>query len=247
MKNDFPGKVAVIIPALNEEASILKVLDAIPKGLVDLVIVADNGSEDATANLAAKWGAEVVRENEKGYGAACLKGLEALPEDVDTIVFLDADYSDDPRDMKLLLGKIEEGYDLVIGSRLLGRAEAGALLPQARFGNRLACFLMRCFYGFSYTDLGPFRAIRRGALHRIGMRDRAFGWTVEMQIRALQESLNVCEVSVAYKKRIGLSKITGTLSGTFKAGTTILWIIFKNMLKFPLSQSNSMGEDPEKI
>lgn len=221
-------KIAVVIPALNEEKSLPLVLAALPR--VDDVIVVDNGSTDGTAAVAAAGGARVVREPRRGYGSACLAGISAL-RDPDVVVFVDADFSDHPDELPNLVAPIAEGRaDMVIGSRALGNREKGALLPQARFGNMLACFLMRVIYGHRYTDLGPFRAIRFESLKKIGMRDRNFGWTVEMQIRALRHGLRVAEVPVSYRKRVGVSKITGTLSGTIRAGYKILYTIFRHAL-----------------
>ncbi len=221
-------QVCAIIPALNEEASIGLVLRDLPRPLVSRVIVVDNGSTDATAAVAAAAGATVVRETRRGYGAACLAGIAALPAECDVVLFLDADHSDHAEEAALLLAPIERGAaDLVIGSRMRGRAEPGALLPQARFGNALACFLMRLLYGFRYSDLGPFRAITRVALARIGMIDTNFGWTVEMQLKALHHRLRIAEVPVSYRRRTGVSKITGTVSGTLRAGWKILWTIFR--------------------
>jgi len=221
-------RVAVVIPALNEERSLPLVLAALPK--VDDVIVVDNGSSDGTARVAAAGGARVVSEPRRGYGSACLAGIAAL-RDPDVVVFVDADFSDHPDELPALVAPIEEGNaDLVIGSRALGNSEDGALLPQARFGNKLACLLVRIIYGHRYTDLGPFRAIRFDALKRIGMRDRNFGWTVEMQIRALRQGLRVTEVPVSYRKRVGVSKISGTMWGTIRAGYKILLTIFRHAL-----------------
>jgi glycosyltransferase involved in cell wall biosynthesis len=221
-------QVCAVIPALNEEASIGLVLRDLPRTLVDAVIVVDNGSSDATAERAAAAGACVVREPRRGYGQACLAGIAALPLDCDVVLFLDADHSDHAEEAVLLLEPIARGEaDLVIGSRRLGKAERGALLPQARFGNALACFLMRLLFGHRYTDLGPFRAITREALRRIGMVDTNFGWTVEMQIKALRHGLRVVDVPVSYRCRTGVSKITGTLGGTLRAGWKILWTIFR--------------------
>jgi len=166
-----------------------------------------------------------VREERRGYGSACLAGVAALAADPpDAIVFLDGDYSDHPEEMRGLLAALEHA-DLVIGSRALGVRERGALLPQARFGNLLACFLIRVLMGHRYTDLGPFRAIRWNAYQRIGMQDTNFGWTCEMQVKAVREGLRIAEVPVSYRRRVGVSKITGTLAGTLRAGYKILWTI----------------------
>ena len=223
-----PPRIAVVIPALNEEKSLPLVLAALPK--VDDIIVVDNGSTDRTAELAVAGGARVVSEPRRGYGSACLAGIAALREP-DIVVFVDADFSDHPEELPMLVAPIaDDRADMVIGSRTLGNREKGALLPQARFGNMLACFLMRVIYGHRYTDLGPFRAIRFNSLRKIGMRDRNFGWTVEMQIRALRHGLRVTEIPVSYRKRVGVSKITGTLSGTLRAGYKILCTIFRHAL-----------------
>lgn len=220
------SKVGVVIPALNEANAIAKVIDAIP-AWVDQIVVADNGSEDETPEIARRHGATVVHQPEGAYGAACLAGIAGL-EPCDIVVFVDGDYSDFPEQMDRLADPIARGdADLVIGSRPLGRCERGALTPQQRFGNWLACFLIKQFWGVQYTDLGPFRAIRADALRQIGMRDQAFGWTVEMQLRAIQEGLRIREVPVDYRARIGHSKISGTLRGTVLAGHAILGTIFK--------------------
>lgn len=220
--------IALIIPALDEEHAIGPLLDEVDRSLVRDVIVGDNGSRDATAEVARRRGAEVVAVAERGYGAACAGALTRLRGDVDVVVFMDADGSDDPAEIPSLVNPIRSGdADLVIGSRPLGRIEPGALTPQQRFGNWLATRLIRLLYGHRYTDLGPFRAIRRDLLDRIGMQDRRYGWTVEMQVRALQLHARVAEVPVRYRKRIGKSKISGTVSGVLKAGWWILWTIFK--------------------
>jgi len=223
-------RVAVLIPARNEEASLPLVLGAIPAGRVEEVVVVNNASTDRTAEAARSQGATVLLEPRPGYGAACLRGIDHLrtaPPDV--VVFLDADFSDHPEEMPLLLRAIErDGADLVIGSRTLGRREPGALLPQARLGNWVATRLMRLLYGGRFSDLGPFRAIRFGALLDLAMEDRGFGWTVEMQVKALKHGLRTAEVPVSYRRRVGVSKITGTVSGTFRAGAAILWTIVRN-------------------
>lgn len=220
-------RIAVVIPAFNEEESIGSVLRDIPDDLVEEVIVVDNASTDTTAERAAEAGATVLSEPRKGYGSACLRGLAyALPKEYDIIVFLDADYSDHPEEMPQLLKPIiNDGYDLVIGSRALGEREEGAMPPQALFGNWLATGLIRLIWGYRFTDLGPFRAITTDALRKISMEDTNYGWTVEMQIKAARQGLRAMEVPVSYRKRIGHSKISGTLSGTIKAGWKILYTI----------------------
>lgn len=230
--NTRPSRIVVIIPALNEEKALPKVIRGIPPALQARIFVVDNGSTDRTALVAAQEGAEVVAENRKGYGLACLAGMRAARRSEPEIaVFLDADYSDYPEEMTALVAPIQSGTaDLVIGSRTRGARQPGALLPQARFGNWLASGLIRLFWGYRYTDLGPFRAIRWRALEMLNMQDKTFGWTVEMQIKALQCGLKVVEVPVSYRKRIGVSKVTGTISGTIKAGYKILWTIFKSRI-----------------
>ncbi len=221
--------IAVVIPVLNEEDSIGHVIDAIPDW-VDDIVVADNGSADGTAAVAASRGARVVYEVQRGYGAACLAGIAAL-DAPDIVVFLDGDFSDHPEEMPQLLDPIvDDRAELVIGSRALGEREAGALTPQATFGNALATRLMRFFWGVQHTDLGPFRAIRRDVLARIGMRDRDYGWTVEMQIKAALHGLRAVEVPVRYRRRIGVSKVSGTVRGVIGAGYKILGWIFACVL-----------------
>jgi glycosyltransferase involved in cell wall biosynthesis len=221
-------KISVIIPALNEEESIGQVLNDIPGEIVEEVIVVDNGSNDNTVTVANSLGASVVPEPLKGYGAACLRGISMLKQGTDIVVFLDADYSDYPQDLHTVVKPIINGNaEMVIGSRMSGAREKGALLPQAIFGNKLATFLIRLFWGFKYTDLGPFRAIKYRDLLALNMIDKNFGWTVEMQIKALKKGLRVVEVPVRYRKRIGKSKITGTFSGTVLAGIKIIYTIFK--------------------
>ncbi|HEX7832741.1 MAG TPA: glycosyltransferase family 2 protein [Thermoanaerobaculia bacterium] len=218
--------VALIIPALDEESAIGPLLGSIDRTLVRDVIVGDNGSRDATADVARAGGAEVVHVAERGYGAACAGALTRIAEDVEIVLFMDADGSDDPAEIPLLLQPIANGdADLVIGARTT--IEAGALTPQQRFGNWLVTRLIALIYNHRYTDLGPFRAIRRDLLDRIAMRDRRYGWTVEMQVRALQLHARIVEVPVRYRRRVGKSKISGTVTGVAKAGWWILYTIFK--------------------
>ena len=217
----------VIIPAFNEARAIGPVIGDIPNGLVDEVVVVNNASTDATKAHARAAGATVVDEPQQGYGAACLRGIEyAKTKQPDIVAFLDGDYSDHPDEMPRLVEPIAaDEADFVVGSRIRGDAEPGALLPQAQVGNRLACTLMQRVWSASYTDLGPFRAIRFRDLLALDMQDETFGWTIEMQIRALEAGLRVEEVPVSYRRGIGPSKITGTLSGTVKASAKILWTI----------------------
>lgn len=222
------ARVALIIPALNEEQALAKVLDELPQELFARVIVVDNGSTDNTAAVARARGAQVVAEPRRGYGRACLAGLAALPAETDIVMFMDADASDVPGEAARLLEPIRRGEaDLVIGSRVLGGAEAGALGRAQRWGNRLAVALIRLLYGYRYTDLGPFRAIRWQSFRELEMRDPDFGWTVEMQVRALQRGLRVREVPVSYRRRIGRSKISGTMMGVLRAGMKIIWTIVR--------------------
>ena len=224
-------KTDVIIPVYNEERSIGLVIGDIPKDAVNEIVVVNNLSTDNSAEVAKNAGATVIDQDQRGYGNACLKGIEYINSKSDKpeiVVFLDGDYSDHPEELPLLLKPIaEEDYDLVIGSRATGSQEKGAMLPQAVFGNLLATFLIRLFYGYRFTDLGPFRAIKYDSLISLGMEDKTFGWTVEMQVKALKKGLKCTEVPVSYRKRIGVSKITGTLTGTVKAGYKIIWTIFK--------------------
>ncbi len=227
MINDY--RVVVIIPAINEEESLPKVIKDIPN-YVDETIVVDNGSTDKTIAVAKQAGATVLRESERGYGAACLKAIDYIKDKYfDIIVFLDGDYSDFPEEMDLLLKPIiEENYEVVIGSRILGKREKGAMLPQAIFGNWLASFLIKLFWGYSFTDLGPFRAIKYSSFLKLNMKDRNYGWTVELQIKAAKQRMMCKEVPVSYRKRIGKSKVTGTINGTAKASVKILYLIFKS-------------------
>lgn len=226
-------KIYVVIPAFNEEESIPKVVGDIPAGLVEEVVVVSNGSTDRTEEKARAAGATVLCEDRKGYGAACLKGLAYLAEKKgadrpDIVVFVDGDYSDYPEEMPLLLKPIiEDGFDLVIGSRDLGEREKGAMQPQQIFGNWLATTLIRWLYGVRFTDLGPFRAVSYDKLLEINMQDTNFGWTVEMQVKAAKLRMACTEVAVNYRRRIGVSKVTGTIRGSIMAGYKILWTIFK--------------------
>ncbi len=220
--------IYVIIPAFDEEKSIDKVIDAIPKDWVTEVIVVNNASKDKTVEVAQKAGATVLNEMEKGYGAACLTGIayvnaQANTDETTIIVFLDGDYSDYPEQLPQVVAPIlERQIDMVIGSRRLGTAEKGSLTPQQIFGNWLATFLIQKLYKYRYTDLGPFRAIKLTALNALKMQDRNYGWTVEMQIKALKYNLRIAEVSVDYKNRIGVSKVSGTVKGTIMAGYKII-------------------------
>ena len=221
-------RIRLIIPALNEAEGLGRVLDELPPNLFASVIVADNGSRDETPAVARSRGAQVVQEPRRGYGRACLAALDALPADTEIVVFMDADSSDLPGEAHRLVEPILQNQaDLVIGSRTRGPAERGALRWQQRWGNRLAVTLIRWLYGFRYTDLGPFRAVRADALRRLEMQDPDFGWTVEMQVKALEGGLRVMEVPVSYRRRIGRSKISGTLLGTLRAGKKIIWTILR--------------------
>jgi glycosyltransferase involved in cell wall biosynthesis len=226
-------QVTVIIPALNEERALPLVLGDLPT--VGQTLVVDNGSQDATAEVAARCGAMVVSEPQRGYGAACLRGLAAVRQSVEAghpapqvVAFVDADYSDHPDLLPELIAPIfEDRADFVLGSRLAGQREPGAMPPQSVYGNRLACFLMRWLFGARYTDLGPFRAIDYQQLCSLEMADRNFGWTIEMQIKAHRAQLRTLEIPVPYRRRVGSSKISGTLSGTVRAGSKILYTIAK--------------------
>jgi glycosyltransferase involved in cell wall biosynthesis len=239
MVDEGPGRVVdVVIPALNEEASLGLVLAALPAGWVRRVVVADNGSTDRTAEVARSCGAQVVHEPRRGYGSACLAGLAALRDDPPEVVaFLDADFSDHPDELPLVLAPILCGEaDMVIGSRMLGEREQGAMLPQAIFGNWLATSILRLLYGYTFTDLGPFRAVTWEALERVGMVDTNFGWTVEMQIKAAQLKLRCYEVPVSYRCRVGVSKITGTIRGSVRAGYKILYTLGVYALREPMKR-----------
>ena len=228
-----PPIIDVIIPAYNEEQSIGKVLADIPLDWVREVIVCNNASTDNTVAVAKAAGATVLTEMQKGYGAACLKGMAHIAakpkaEQPDIVVFVDGDYSDHPEELPNLVRPIlEEKMDMVIGSRATGKMESGAMQPQQIFGNWLATNLIRLFYNYHFTDLGPFRAVRWDSLQAMQMQDEDFGWTVEMQVRAAKMELKCTEVPVTYRRRIGVSKVSGTIRGTIMAGYKILWTIFK--------------------
>ena len=225
------ANIKVMIPANNEEQSIGLVVRDIPKKLVSEVVVVNNASNDQTSRVAAAAGATVLDEPTPGYGNACLKGIRYLDQEgkrPDVLVFLDGDYSDYPQEMEQVVAPLlKDGMDLVIGSRRLGRRARGSMTFPQVFGNWLATTLMRLFYGVRFTDLGPFRAIRFDKLLEIKMADQTYGWTVEMQVKAARHQLKITEVPVNYKKRIGVSKVSGTVKGTVMAGYKILWTIFK--------------------
>jgi glycosyltransferase involved in cell wall biosynthesis len=220
-------KVVAIVPALNEQGSIGRVVAAIPRDLVDEIIVVNNGSTDQTAAAASAAGARVLTEPERGYGAACKAGLD-MASDADILVYLDGDASDQPEELANLLGPVVRGEaDLVIGSRLLGRRESGAMPPHAVFGNWLTARLVRLLYGVRISDLGSFRAIRRADLLTLGMRERTYGWPVEMIVKAAKRGYRIREVPVTHRKRIGKSKVAGTLMGSLKAAYVILFTTFR--------------------
>ncbi len=217
-------KVSVVIPAFNEEDAIEAVVKALPPGFVEEVIVVDNGSTDATAVRAAEAGARVVREARRGYGAACYAGFTA-DRDADVIVFLDGDNSDDPAELPRLLAPIERGQaDLVIGSRLSGSLEPETMPSHARLGNWLVAWFMRSAYKVEITDIGSFRAVRKDVLLSLGMEQMTFGWPVEMLVKAARRGARIVEIPVSHRKRIGISKVSGTLRGTVLTACYMLWI-----------------------
>lgn len=222
-------RIAVVIPARNEERSIALVLRDIPTIYHPLIIVVDNGSRDRTAEVAERHGAIVLREQQPGYGNVMLKGLDYLAtHPIDIVVFLDGDYSDYPEEMPRLVEPIQRGEsDMVLSTRLNPLFDMEALPPHVVYGNRLCVFLTNIFFGTRYTDLGPFRAIRYDALMQLQMEDRNYGWTVEMQIKAKLHGLRTMEVPVRYRKRVGQSKISGTIRGSVLAGSKILYTIFR--------------------
>ena len=224
--------IVVIIPAFNEENAVGKVIREIPDNLVEEVIVVNNNSTDKTSEAAEKEGATVLFQEEKGYGNTCLRGIDYLKKErernTEIVVFIDADYSDFPEQMNELVKPIiENRADMVIGSRVLGKRDDGSMTFPQLFGNWLATTMMKLFYGASFTDLGPFRAIRYDSLVALNMQDKTYGWTVEMQIKAIKKKLTYCEVPVDYRNRIGFSKISGTIKGTMMAGYKIIFTIFK--------------------
>lgn len=222
-------RIGLIIPALNEAESIGRQIAEIPAGLVAQTLVVDNGSTDSTQAVAARAGAEVVHEPRRGYGSACLAGIAKLRSEITAVLFLDADLSHAPEDIARIVRAFDgSDWDLIIGSRVLGRAEPGALTPVQRFGNWLTTRLIRWAWGVSFTDLGPLRIVSRDALRRMEMSDPDFGWTVEMQVKAARLGLRVTEIPVAYRRRkYGQSKIAGTVTGSARAGFKILWTVYR--------------------
>ncbi|GBD96199.1 MAG TPA: glycosyltransferase family 2 protein [Nitrospirae bacterium] len=227
-------KIAVIIPALNEEKTLPAVLNDIPGDLVDEVVVIDNGSSDKTPEIAKERGATLLFESRRGYGYPCLRGIEYLKtKNPDIVVFLDGNYSDHPDEIiKLVEPVVRDDYDLVCGSRIMGKIEEGALRVPVRFGNLLATVLIRLFYGFKYTDVGPFRAIKFAKLLELDMNDN-LGWTIEMQVKAVRSGYRITEVPVNYRAGTGKSKITGNIKGIAVVGYRIIRAIFKNLFFSP--------------
>ena len=222
-------RVAIVIPALNEEEVIARTVTSIPREVSCEVIVVDNGSTDRTAEEALKAGARVVSEPTRGYGRAMLKGAESLSPECEILVQMDADLSDDPGEISLLLEPIlERDYDLVLGSRLLGRREKNSMTAAQLLGSRLASLMIRLIYGVRYTDMGPFRAIKRSALKSLEMSEETYGWSIEMQTKAASRGLRVTEIPVTWRNRAaGASKVAGTVSGSVRAGARIVWTILK--------------------
>ena len=225
-------KIAAVIPAFNEQDSIGKVVNDLPKDLINEVVVVNNNSTDKTAAAAEKAGATVLFESFQGYGAACLRGIDYCnSKDYDVILFIDGDFSDYPEEAEKILDPIlKNKYDFVLGSRRMGKREKGSLPIQSQFGSIIAGFLIKLFWRYKFTDLGPFRAITLEHLNSLKMEDRWYGWTVEMQIKAARDNLRILEVPVSYRVRIGKSKVTGTIRGTVMASIIILSTIFKYAL-----------------
>ena len=223
-------EINVIIPAYNEANSIAKVIQEIPTTVSEIIVVNNNSSDDTAAN-AAKAGATVLDETRKGYGYACLRGMDYISKKSrkpTIIVFIDGDYSDYPEELnKIVKPILDENIDLVIGARTKALREEGSMTPQQIFGNKLATFLMKLFFGSTFTDLGPFRAIKYDKLLEMEMEDKTYGWTIEMQLKAVHQKLKYIEVPVDYKNRIGVSKVSGTLKGVIGAGYKIITSIFK--------------------
>lgn len=226
-------RVVVLIPAFNEEKAISKVIMEIPKELVHEIIVVNNNSTDNTGEVARDAGATVLDQPAKGYGHACMKGIRYVSEHYDEnciIAFLDGDFSDYPSQLTRIVRPIvEEDYDLVVGSRLAGKREKGSMTFPQVFGNRLATFLLNLFFGVKFTDLGPMRAIRVGKLEKLEMKEMMYGWTVEMQLKAAKLKYKIKEAPVDYRKRIGYSKVSGTVKGTALAGYRIIFVILKHL------------------
>lgn len=226
--------IKVIIPAYNEQDSIANVIHDIPK-IVDEIIVVSNKSTDNTEINAKNAGASVLSETRKGYGYACLKGMDYIKNqklDPDIIVFLDGDYSDYPEQLLEIIAPIvNNNIDFVVGSRVKNLREIGSMTPQQVFGNWLATFLMKVFFGAKFSDLGPFRAIKYKKLLALNMEDKTYGWTVEMQLKVLKQKMSYSEIPVRYRNRIGVSKVSGTVKGTIFAGAKILGWIFKYSFK----------------
>ncbi|MBT3464243.1 glycosyltransferase family 2 protein [archaeon] len=216
-------KTAIIIPVMNEELALSKLLDEMPKKYLENTIVVSNGSTDNTSKITKEKGAYVI-ETEAGYGRACLVGIDYCKKiNPDVVIFMDGKYTDDPKDIPKFINEINEGYDFVLGTR------GGFGYSHQKFGNKLAVFLIKLFWKYEYTDLGPYRAIKFDKLLKLDMKDKNFGWTVEMQIRAAKKKLKFSEIKVNQRKRIGKSKISGTTSGTIKAGSKILWVVFREL------------------
>jgi len=231
----FPEKkIAVIIPVLNEEKTLPLVLKDIPGDIVNEVVVVDNGSTDRTSEIAKEGRATLLFESKKGYGYPCLRGIEYLKEkNPDIVVFVDGNYSDHPDEIgRLVAPVVNDDYDLVLGSRVMGKVEEGALRMPVRFGNLLATALIKSLYGFKYTDVGPFRAIKFDKLLKLDMNDN-LGWTIEMQVKAVKAGYKILEVPVSYRKGTGKSKITGNLKGIAVVGYRILRAVFKNFFYSP--------------